>query len=458
MKMATTSRASRSFPTLRYLFVPFLWFFRSRRRVWTAAVVLLAMIAVPPLWWCIQLIGLPDIGDPFDVQAFRAFTIPDDRNAVVLYIRAGDRLKPMHASSQKQAEKIDRHVAWSRAQPEVRRWVEENREAMALFRQGTELPDAFNPADPSDAGFYKLGQVLYSFKTLALLEASRLEEQGDMAGAWGWYGAALRSTYHLGLRGTIVSRIMGNHLHSELRERSSHWAADPRTSPALIRRALDDVVACGAFTPSESYMLKAEYLGVDRILNARNNPGRELIVARLRASFKSGSFQLDPDQARAIADAWRVWRREPERSRRVIRLAIANWLAYYELFPERRPAADPNVSGPHEFYAFGPEAPAPARALSPAALDRWMNSTADAQELISRWDLRAFRVRERARHRALVILLASELYRRDHKKDPPSDEALVGSYLKELPDDGLGDAGSQAVAADGAGTPAGREE
>jgi hypothetical protein len=190
-------------------------------------------------------------------------------------------------------------------------------------------------------------------------------------------------------------------------------------------------------------LLKAEYLGVDRILNERNNPGRERIVARLRATFNWPSFQLDPDQARAIADAWRVWRREPERSRRVLRLAIANWLAYEDLPPDRRPPADMTVSGPHDFYAFGPEAPAQARALSPAALDRWLNSTADAQELINRWDLRAFRLRERAKHRALVILLASELYRRDHKKDPPSDEALVGTYLKELPDDGLGDAGPQ---------------
>jgi hypothetical protein len=458
MKMATTSGASRSFPTLRYLVVPFLWFFRSRRRLVTAAVVLLAMIAVPPLWWSVQLLGLPDVGDPFDVQAFRSFTIPDDRNAVVLYLQAGDRLKPLNTSSQKQGEKIDPNVPWSQAHPTVRRWVEESREAMALYRQGTERPDAFNPGDPSDAGFYKLSGVLYSFKTLALLEASRLEERGDMAEAWGWYRAGLRSTYHLGVRGTLVSRIMANHLHGELRERSSYWAADPRTSPALIRRALDDVVACGAFTPSESYMLKAEYLGVDRILNQRNNPGRELIVARLRARLNSGSFQLDPDQARAIADAWRVWRREPERSRRVIRLAIANWLAYYDLPPDRRPPPDPNLSGPHDFYAFGPEAPAQARTLSPAALDRWLNSTADAQELINRWDLRAFRVRERAKHRALVILLASELYRRDHKKDPPSDQALLGPYLKELPDDGLGDAGSQAGEEKGAEIPLEREK
>jgi hypothetical protein len=458
MNMATTSRASRSFPTFSYLAAPFRWFFRSRRRVVTAAVVLLAMIAVPPLWWSVQLLGLPDVGDPFDVQAFRSFTIPDDRNAVVLYLRAADRLKPLNTSSRKQGEKIDPHVPWSQAHPEVRRWVEESREAMALYRQGTERPDAFNPADPSDAGFYKLGQVLYSFKTLALLEGSRLEQQGDMAGAWGWYRAALRSIYHLGLRGTIVCRIMGNHLHAELHERSGHWAADPRTTPDLIRRALDDVVACGAFTPSESYMLKAEYLGVDRILNERNNPGRELIVARLMARLNSGSFQMDPDQLRAIADAWRVWRREPERSRRVLRLVIAQWLAYDDLPPLRRPAPDMNVSGPHDFYAFGPEAPAQARALSPAALDRWLNSTADAQELINRWDLRAFRVRERARHRALVILLASELYRRDHGKDPPSDEALVGSYLQDLPDDGLGDAGPQAGAADSARIPAGREK
>ena len=55
------------------------------------------------------------------------------------------------------------------------------------------------------------------------------------------------------------------------------------------------------------------------------------------------------------------------------------------------------------------------------------------------WDLRTVRLRERANHRALVVLLAGELYRRDHGTDPPSDEALVGPYLKELPDDGLGD-------------------
>ena len=51
------------------------------------------------------------------------------------------------------------------------------------------------------------------------------------------------------------------------------------------------------------------------------------------------------------------------------------------------------------------------------------------------------RINERADYRALVVLLAGRLYRHDHGADPPSDEALVGPYLKSLPDDGLGDMG-----------------
>ena len=53
------------------------------------------MIAIPPLWWATQLLGLPDIGEPFDVKAFQAFTIPDDRNAFVLYRQAMAVLKPI---------------------------------------------------------------------------------------------------------------------------------------------------------------------------------------------------------------------------------------------------------------------------------------------------------------------------------------------------------------------------
>ena len=401
---------------------------------------------MPPLWWTLQLVGLPDIGEPFDVEAFCSFRIPDDRNACVLYREAAGRLRPLVASSKTHEQEINLHAPWSQTDPAARRWVEDNREAMDLFRRGTERPDALEPelasaAEPS----WNPIPSFRSFQSLALLEASRLEQRGDMAGAWVWYCAAMRSAYHLGLRGSIIMRLVAQQRYAELRRRLAPWVEDSRTTPDLIRRAIDDTVACGTFSPSESYSLKAEYHYLEDELTRPSNPGRQLLIGRLAAVLRSHSYQLDPDQVGALADAWRWWRREPERSRRVLRLAIANRLACDDLPSDRRPARDPDVSGPFDLYAPGLEAPARARALSPAALDRWLQTSTDAQELLRSWDsiVRPLRVRERANHRALVTMLADELYRRDHGAYPPTDEALVGPYLKKLPDDGSGDAGPQ---------------
>jgi hypothetical protein len=441
--MTTRSSARRSFPTLRLLAAPFRWFFRSRRRVQTAAAILAAIIAAPVVWWSIQLLGLPDIGEPFDVRAFRSFSIPDETNAFVLYRQAADRLKPLYTSNIPHDRKIDPNVRWSQADPLVHRWAEEHREAMELYRRGSERPDALDPDVTSDPHPQtRMMQPLRLFQTLALLEASRLEEAGDMAGAWTWYRTALRATRHLGRHGTAVMRLVEQSLEKQLCERVSAWAADRRTTPDLIRRAIDDVIACESLRPSESYTLKAEFMSLETLFDGPQNPGREQLIDRIKAELQSRGYLVDPDPLHVVADAWRFWRREPERSRRVLRLVIANWLAYWDLPPDRRPSPDPGITGPNDFYAFGPDAPAGARAIAPEALERWLGTTYEAQTVLSVWGFRGLRIRERSNHRLLVVLLANELYRRDHGSDPPSDEALVGPYLKALPADGAGPAGA----------------
>ena len=443
MTMASTSSVSRSFPTLRYLAAPFRWFFRSRRRAMIAAAMLLAMIVVPPLWWSLQLAGLPDIGEPFDVAAFRKFSIPDDRNAFVLYLEAADRLRPLNPPGQLQKQ-LDPRVLWSEADPAIRRWVEENREAMEIFRRGTERPNALDPARTS-----------YSDPTWIPSGASRSSpwpcsrHRGWRSGAT-WRRAGFGIGRHAGeppyrAAPTIVGRMIVQNRQDVLRRRIPMWASDPRTTLDQLRRALDDVVACGALAPSESYTLMAESRDLESELAGPQNPGRQALISRWTAAVRSHVYPLEPDQVGGIVDAWRSWRREPERSRRVLRLAIANRLAYDALPPEKRPKPDPAASGLLDFYALGPEAPAKARALSPAALDRWLTTTIDAQELLRNWDLQGLSRREGAGHRALVVFLAGELYRRERGTDPPSDEALVGPYLKELPDDGSGDAGLRAT-------------
>ena len=426
--MTRVSVLRRSFPT------PFLIagsITKTRRRILCLVSVLLAIVAGPPLWWSVQLIGLPDVGDPFDVAAFRASTIPDDRNAFVLYRQAATLIKPS-AEYLKTAGKVDWLARWSKVNPQLRRWVEGNHEALAVYRQGAERPDALDPAIGVDRESYNTLQALWAFHRMILLEASRLEDVGDMAGAWDWYRAMLRTIHHVGMRGDSYRRSLIQRWQRDFGSRLETWADDPRTTRALLRRALDDVVACEALAPLEQDSLKTGYLDVISVLDHPSNPGREVPLWRFNR-FYHPDYTLNPEQIQAIWDWWRFWRREPQRSRRVIRLVTANWLAYYDLPAANRPKPHPKVAA-LDVYPLGPASPAAARALSPDALDRWFDTAYDAQQVLHFLDSSGVSTIERAHDGEFLLLLAEELYRRDHGTDPPSPEALVGPYLKSLPE------------------------
>ncbi len=69
------------------------------RQLLRVALVLATCLAVAAaafaIWWLTSLNGLPDIGDPFDVAAFRAFSVPDDQNAFTFLRRAQEKLTPI---------------------------------------------------------------------------------------------------------------------------------------------------------------------------------------------------------------------------------------------------------------------------------------------------------------------------------------------------------------------------
>jgi hypothetical protein len=165
-------------------------------------------------------------------------------------------------------------------------------------------------------------------------------------------------------------------------------------------------------------------------------------------TYRLGDMELPLALTRAHYRARRFLMREPERSRRATRLLFANWLAEVEgsELRRRKPAAravfrHAKHSDGLWLYPVDPVASAGTRALSPHELARWLVTAADLKLIVWNRFKPAIRSRDQAGYRELVVALAGELYRRERGMAPPSEDALVGTYLKSLPDDNSAEIG-----------------
>jgi hypothetical protein len=383
------------------------------------------------------LIGLPDIGDPFDVAAFREFRIPADQDAFVLFRRAQDKVTRMPY--------VPRSVSktgpsWSSAAPELRDWFAANRELLEMFQHAAERADGV-PHPILDRSNPRNNLFLGGFAWLALLEASRLEAQGDMAGAWTWYRAIFRVKVHVMRRGSVFQRWVGDRNTRDFKPQLAAWAADRRTSVNLLRRALDEIKLGEPKPEWDAYSLKIEYL--EMLTELDKDWGWVQQGENWDRPPRILGEPLPPGFAWIPYGAKRYSRNEPERSRRVLRLAFANWLAHAEeKDPRYRMPAVRATFGPAQrpstlyFYSVAPGGPANAQRLATENLAEALVGTLDARLLLTHWLWPGVRTVERREHRELVILLAEEIYRCERGKPPASDEALVGIYLDHLPDDG----------------------
>jgi len=406
------------------------------------------------IWRLTSLNGLPDIGDPFDVAAFRAFSVPDDHNAFTYFRRASAKVTPTRGTvGEHGADPAESKFSWSIARPMWRAWAGENGEALELFLQGAEQPDAANPAGDPTADVYHLSLI-----TLAMLEASRRQESGDTAGAWDCYRSVLRTITHFRRRGSTLQRGCARQASRDMQRRLAEWAAEPRTTIPQLHTALEFVLENVPDPDWDLFAVKYGYLELMGALERPRTPSAQREIEG-EWTFRLGDMSLSPEVVGRLEAARSFLLREPERSRRVLRLLCANYLAHVESRerPPRRPAVlamcsylDSSIPITKRkigvpLYPVSLEAPAGARALPPQEVAGWLVATLDAKlRLISGYDewlppvrARDWRtVADRRAHRDLVIMLATEIYRRERGSLPPSEEALVGTYLKRLPDDG----------------------
>jgi hypothetical protein len=377
--------------------------------------VLIALAIGFGTWWWVTLDDLPDVGDPFDVRAaLRPLEVPVVENAYSSYVLA-------HRKLARQPQGFGNVSGeWSEASLEQRSYVIANREALALWREGTERPKALyhQRRDANLGTLLPVTQDLNTFTSMALLEASRLEGEGDMAGAWGWYRASLRAARHSS-QGVLVERNFGARTHGLVVPRLTRWAADPRVGYPLLKDALREVIAIDAMTPPLSETLKSEYL-----MRLRDLSEMKFLVEDVPTPFAPIDWyrqrpvlsQLGGFLQRTKVAAYN----DSERSRRIFRLVYANWLAQCDKSPKQR--APVAVRDPVTLYAPDPSAPFAARAVAPERLAQALKKSLLAklacdQHLEARlWENDGPLARERTRQEALVAALKEQLHRREQSR------------------------------------------
>ena len=423
------------------------------RVILVLAICLAVATGALAIWWLTSLNGLPDIGEPFDVAAFRAFSVPDDHNAFTYLRRASAKVTLVRGMwADEGADPGELTFSWSIAKPTLRDWAGKNREAFELFQQGAEQPDAANPAGDPTTDVHG-GNLI----TLAMLEASRRQESGDTAGAWDCYRSVLRTITHFRRRGNTRQRELTRGVSRMLQRRLTDWATGPRTTIPQLHTALELVLEN---EPNPEWDLFAVKYGYLELMGAMERPIPPSAQQGIEGewTFRLGDMFLSPEMVGRLEAARRFLLREPERSRRVLRLLCANYLAHVE--SRERPPRKPAVWAMFSYldssipittrkigvslYPVSSAAPAGARALPPQEVAGWLVATVDAKlRLLRGYDewLPPVRARDprtvadRRAHRELVIMLATEIYRRERGGLPPSEEALVGTYLKSLPED-----------------------
>ena len=266
------------------------------------------------MWWLTSLNGLPDYDEPFDVAAFRAHTVPDDQNAFTFLGKADEALTSPASNVE---------VAWSQAGPQLRNWALANGPALELFHRGAEQSDAAHPpGNPTVNGTRVIG--------LALLVGSKREESGDTAGAWNCYRAVLRIIGHIRRRGSLHQRFDVNpYWVSWLRRRLATWVVNPKTTIQDIRGAIEEATLSEPRPDWDALALKGGYVEIMRSLE---QPVHSSILHDIgwEYSGRIDDMQLSPEMADFFDGSRRFLLREPERSRRVLRLLCANWLSHVE--------------------------------------------------------------------------------------------------------------------------------
>lgn len=381
--------------------------------------LILVILFSPFMYRGYRIASVPDIGDPFDVEAFGTVEIPPIENAMTQYAAATLLLRKGTYPSEDLEKAFEQ--GWSEASEVLRKWLDDNQPALTEWRKGTGRSQAVL-VQPKDFRFDTILDVIQDareFSRLAALQAERFAHEGDLEAAWDWLLAAVRASRHVEQNGCLIQRLVGIAMFYNAADGINRWSQNPAVTTDMLQKALADFREADQLTPPNSVAMKTEYLV---LLNTLRN------AKSLHELFDGDvgiSGQLQTPALFVMG--------EPELSLRVFQHVFCNQLLEIDKLKRERA---PTAPGAFSLYDL-PSGAAPC--LPSAELERVIHSALLARMTLPAYVQTDIAMQNEAVKRAAVsLMLACQLHHRSRGDWPTKVEDLVPESLAEPPADPLG--------------------
>ena len=369
---------------------------------------------------------IPNSPEPFDLAKYGHVDLPDADNAMVLYKEAARLLVPDRQLFANTPRQVRDQWDWTLAPPKIQEWATRNQSVLAIWLQATERPDALL-VQPEEYRSSTILDPFHDFRTLAYLgelEATRRQAAGDLAGAWIYHRAVLRSAVHAGHHGGLMPGLIAAALLRQANPRIRAWVDDPQQTSELLIRAVADLAACQKLRATTADVIRAEYFASRATLAEPTEWSKMGIEPENLDSW----YQHFP----GFLPAKHFLRNEPKRSLKLFRLITAGQLAQVD-----RPKLDrPQVVCPrYLLYAIDSTTPAPLARINPETLAAWADASGchglhgDFAFIVQGINATANLLD------SLQLRLAERAFAVDHGGQPPQTAGeLMGRYLDKLPE------------------------
>ncbi len=395
--------------------------------MWALAIGLI-VAAVPFGIRLVMLAGVPAMPEPFDVDEFVRWDVPAEHDAFTEYRRAEELRTQLAADLLARAVKEPENSSdviqkgWAEADEQLKQWLEMHREALIVWRQGTEKQRGLlqSPSHVNIESTLEAVQGLRAFGRLAVYEEARLIAAGQLDEARQWAHAAYRCGGHVSHRGCVIQGQVAVALHAMSTGGLARWAEQPAVTGEQLMAALAATKSDYRLYESRSNILKSEYLAFRHLLLLTGMMGsgdpEETAPSAIVAVTKMGFWVVG----------------EPELTLRVDRQILANQIREIDKpVAARRPVAGAGVA---LLFDSDPAVPLLSGQLDVGGIDRGIQ--------------RAFMIRARlpvliqvdrallrqdARQLVFEVLLAAQAHRRDHGEFPENLAQLVPRFLPSVP-------------------------